>query len=233
MIDDTQRRLPGLLTVGDAAMRLGVTRGRVQHLIKAGDLDAKRVGGIWLIDEDSIERRLARQPAAGRSLTPASAWGLIFLADGLVPEWLDRHDRWRLRRFLPRLRSGELAARMVERGRRRHLRGHPGLLARFREDPALMLTGVSASEPLRLGLIGGMDTVEAYVDEDALDGLMRRHHLQPTDSPNVVLRVIPKFGWSREGLRVAPRSAVALDLLDDLEPRARQVGSDLLREIPS
>lgn len=95
-----------------------------------------------------------------------------------------------------------------------------------------MLTGVSASAPLQLGLVGGPDQVDAYVSEDMVDDIIRRHYLHPSEDPNVTLRVIPEFGWHWPAFRTAPRSAVGLDLLDDLEPRARQVGSELLRGIP-
>lgn len=228
MIDDTTRHLTGLLTAPEAAARLGVTRARVRQLVATGELQAQRVGDIWLVDEGSVERRIALQPKAGRRLGPASAWGLIFLADGLLPTWLDRHDRWRLRGYLPQLRTGEFAARMVNRGRPRRLRAHPGVLGRLREDSHLMLTGVSASAPLRLGLIGGEEEVEAYVSEVVLDDFMHRHYLRPSNEPNVTLRVVSEFGWQWPALRTAPRSAVGLDLLDSLEPRARQVGSELL-----
>ena len=43
------------LTVEDASKRLGVGRARVNQLIRSGMLAAEKVGGIWLIDEQSVE----------------------------------------------------------------------------------------------------------------------------------------------------------------------------------
>ena len=45
------------LTVEDASKRLGVGRARVNQLIRSGMLAAEKVGGIWLIDEQSASQR--------------------------------------------------------------------------------------------------------------------------------------------------------------------------------
>ena len=54
------------LTVEDASKRLGVGRARVNQLIRSGMLAAEKVGGIWLIDEQSVEARRNAAPKAGR-----------------------------------------------------------------------------------------------------------------------------------------------------------------------
>ncbi|MFV2065015.1 MAG: helix-turn-helix domain-containing protein [Chloroflexota bacterium] len=229
MFDDIQRGPAGYLTTPEAASMLSVSVARVRDLAARRELPAIKLGREWLIEKAAVERRMALEPRAGRRFTPARAWGLLFVADGMMPDWLSPQDRWRLSRFIPRLRAGDLRAQMVDRGRARPFRAHPGLLDGLRSDDALMVTGVSASVPLRLGLIGGDDGVEAYVSENALEDVVRRHYLRPTDDVNVVLRVVPCFGWAWPELRVAPSAAVALDLLDSPEPRARQVGQELLR----
>jgi hypothetical protein len=93
-----------------------------------------------------------------------------------------------------------------------------------------MLSGASGAAELRLGL-GGAEVVEGYVDEHGLSALISRHALRPSRQPNVVLRVVPSFLPSWPMARVAPRAAVALDLLDDDEPRVRQVGKELLERL--
>ncbi len=208
---------------------LSVSVARVRDLVARRELPAIKLGREWLIEKAAVEHRIALEPRAGRRFTPARAWGLLYLADGMMPDWLSPQDRWRLSSFIPRLRAGDLRAQLVARARARPFRAHPGLLDGLRSDEALMMTGISASAPLRLGLIGGDDSVEAYVSENALEDIARRHYLRPADDVNVVLRVAPSFGWTWPALRVAPSAAVALDLLDSPEPRARQVGHDLLR----
>jgi hypothetical protein len=44
----------------------------------------------------------------------------------------------------------------------------------------------------------------------------------------VILRVVPSFTETWPLARLAPLSAVALDLLDDPDPRARALGNQLL-----
>jgi len=102
------------------------------------------------------------------------------------------------------------------------------MLARLRDDRSLMVTGTTGASELRLGLIGGGDRVDAYVDANHLEPLVRRYHLRSSENTNVTLRVVPSFGWTWPSARVAPIPAIALDLLDDPEPRAQQVGNDLL-----
>ena len=46
-------------TVGEAAAMLGVSKRRVYALIEAGLLTAEKASGIWLVDEGSLEKRLA------------------------------------------------------------------------------------------------------------------------------------------------------------------------------
>jgi hypothetical protein len=94
-----------------------------------------------------------------------------------------------------------------------------------------MLTGASGASERRLGLIGGGGEVEAYVSEARLEALVRRHHLRPSADPNVTLRVVPQFTLEWRPDKLAPTSAIALDLLDSREPRARQVGDEVLRGI--
>lgn len=47
-----------MISSGEAANRLSVSVRRVQELVKAGQLDASKISGIWLIDEDSVEKRV-------------------------------------------------------------------------------------------------------------------------------------------------------------------------------
>lgn len=90
-----------------------------------------------------------------------------------------------------------------------------------------MLTGVTAAAELRLGLLAG-ETVDAYVDMGALATVVARYRLLESQEPNVILRAVPSFMSSWSPRHVAPRAAVALDLIEDDDPRGRQVGTELL-----
>jgi excisionase family DNA binding protein len=228
MFDDMSPPAPGYLTVIEAAQRLSVVPNTIRALIAKGELSAAKVGDQWLIPVGAVDHRLSVGPRHGRRLTPAGAWGLLFLSDGKPAPWLTPVARWRMKQHLARHRLDDLRARLVDRGRSRALRAHPSMLARLREDPALMLTGATAASELHLGLIGG-DHVEAYVDESKIDDVIRLYHLRPSREANLKLRVVPSFMDSWPPAKVAPISAIALDLLDDPDPRSQQVGEEMLR----
>lgn len=233
MVASTSRSPAPYLSTAQAAALMAVSQARVRALIARGDLRAIKAGHDWSVMRSDVEARAERISRGGRPLAPASAWGLFELADGRAPEWLDRHERWRISKFIPRLRSGELNERLVRRADRRTFHVHPGVIERLRADEALMLTGVSASAPLRLGLIGGPDRVEAYVGEREVEDVVRRHYLEPADDDaNVLLRVIPPLESPWPTREVAPSAAVALDLLEHPDPRAREIGHALLRGEP-
>ncbi len=90
-----------------------------------------------------------------------------------------------------------------------------------------MLTGVAAAAELRLGLLAG-ETVDAYVDEGVLPTVVATHRLRESQAPNVILRAVSSFMPSWPPSHVAPRAAIALDLIEDDDPRSRQIGSELL-----
>lgn len=54
------------MSAADAARALGVTRGRVSQLIKAGMLDTFDLNGRTWVTTDSVEARLADPPRIGR-----------------------------------------------------------------------------------------------------------------------------------------------------------------------
>jgi excisionase family DNA binding protein len=231
VIDDTLQIAPGHLTVAQAAERLGVTPTTVRALISAGVLPAKRLGHAWMIPSDAVELRRSRGSRHGRRFVPANAWALLFMAADMPAPWVDRHDRWRLRRYLETHRLIDIRAQLIHRGQPRSYRAHPGVVTALRTDPTLMLTGSTGASEARLGLVGGGGEVDAYVAAEALATVVHRHHLRPTREPNVTLRVVPDFGVAWPPLRIAPIPAIALDLLDSQEPRAQQVGTDLLTSL--
>jgi excisionase family DNA binding protein len=49
------------LSAADAAKRLGVTQRNVVYHIRAGNLPAQQIGGVWILREDAVTRYLARR----------------------------------------------------------------------------------------------------------------------------------------------------------------------------
>ncbi len=219
-----------LLAVSDTARELGVHESRVRALINAGELDAEKVGGRWLVDAATVSRRKRGQPSPGRPLSPRNAWALLLLASGEPPgEPLDSVSRWRLRQSLAHRDVGAMRTKLKSRGRPRYLRALPGELRALHAGDDLMLTGSSAASRYELGLLSP-DAIDAYVPAHALDNLIAEHALGATSSidANVTLRAVPDDAWPSPARRYAPLAAVALDLVDYPDSRSSRVGRELL-----
>jgi excisionase family DNA binding protein len=74
------------LSVAEAAEQLGVSPRRVRQLIDHEELDASRVGRIWMVHAGSVERRRLQPAAAGRPLDSQRVWSIALVADQLVEE---------------------------------------------------------------------------------------------------------------------------------------------------
>jgi len=228
MVDAISPR--GYLTVAQVAQRLGISVSRVNKLVRSGGLRSSHLGAITVIPEADVERRRALPPGDGRRLTPPNAWGILAMASGEHAPWLSPDTRYRLRGLLRRNGLDDLRARLADRGVPRGFRAHRSLLGRIRLDDDLTLTGHTAAAELRLGLLAG-DSIDAYVAHDALAKVVKRYGLQESQSPNVVLRVVPWAAASWPLARIAPKAAVALDLLESEDPRSGQLGKELLRRL--
>jgi excisionase family DNA binding protein len=55
-----------MLTVNQAAARLGVTPERVRAMIHSGTLEAERFGRVWTLPEAAVVERMLKSPRAGR-----------------------------------------------------------------------------------------------------------------------------------------------------------------------
>lgn len=228
MIEQRSTGADHYLSVSEAAAHLGVEPQAIRRLIRDGELPARKEIGRWIIPAAEVDKRRSLGPRAGRRFSPARAWGLIHLAGGQPAAWLNREARWRMERQLEARPIEALRWQLVARGRAHGYEAHPAAVDRLHDDPVLMLTGTAGAEAAGLGLVGSDRLVEAYVDAAQLDHVVKRYHLRPSLEPNVVLRPIPDFGWPPPRPAMAPTVAIALDLLENREPRARQLGRQLL-----
>lgn len=214
------------VSVPEAAARLGVTAGRVRQLVASGELNARRIGNVLLVDTESLDRRVQLGTLDGRRFSPRRAWGLLFLIDGLAAPWLDPVSRAKLRSFIAHHDLASLRPRLVTRAQRHQFRAHPSFLGAIRRDPGLMRTGVSAAYDVGADLIPG-DEFDAYLAADHLDTVVDKYKLRESREPNITLRTTPALtlGWPVRPF--APASVVAIDLADDPEPRAQEAARRL------
>ena len=226
-----------VVSVAQAAERLGVSVPRIHQRIADGSLVAERVGSQWVVDEQSL-LRVQERNRAGRPYSARSAWAIIAASqsgpDQARADGVPARVRMQLRRLLePALvpaaneeEVGVLAAslRSVLRNRaqRRLLRASPADLADLRVDVrwAMVLdpgaSGIASSE------------VEGYLGESQVDPLVRDHLLLDADGEaNVVLHVIP----DEQDPHPDSRLRLAADLAEHRRPREEARAARLLHEV--
>lgn len=227
----------GLVLVADAASRLGVSQQRIRALLATGDLTGQRIGALWLIDPESIERhRHSRQRGAGRPLAPHSAWAALLTAfdTETTPELAHTfHISGERRARVRGLRDRKVDEwRWLARRRADVLRYsvRSAYASRLVAEPDLIGVGRIAT----LGLVNNVDSIDAYVEASTADRLVTTYRLRRDPTGNVVLRTINVTDAaqieviSRQGL--TPH-VVAVDLLEDRDARASSAGRALLRDL--
>jgi len=219
-----------LISVPEAAEELHLDPSRVRALAGAGLLPAVKIGGRWAIERQALAQRGPGRP--GRPFVPQNAWALLFLASGIEVDWLGQSVHWRMREALSRHRLEDLLPRLRLRAELRRYRVHPGELGYLLDSPSLVLSGANAARSHKLRLVSANE-VDAYVRDRDLGGLEDEHSLAPAGlkSSNVAFRIVPDEAWQLDGQRYAPLAAVAVDLAEDPNPRARRSAEFAFRRL--
>ena len=220
------------LDVNQAAQLLSLRPRSVLRLIRDGELPARKEFGRWRILRSDVEVRRELGSRGGRRYSPAQAWGLIAIVSGGQAPWLDRVSRWRIERQLDDGRSlDELRSALAERGRAHRYAAHPDSIARLGGMTGAMLSGLPGAAASGAGVIASSEHYEAYLPASILAEAVREYDLREDLEGSVILRPVVAGALPRPWPDVAPRLAVALDLLESHDPRARQVGRELLAEL--
>ncbi len=196
--------------VPEASRLMGVSVARARRLAAEGRIDARLVGGRWLVDAAS----LPSAPRRSRPMSPRMAWALVVLSDGGKPDWVEPRESYRLRRALDRLAADDepellLRSWLASRGDRRRLSAPD--VQTLRSDARMVLSGLSDA---RAGL-SAAGYVEGYVQADDADAVIRDHLLIDAGrSADVVLHVSPLLPEVP-----VPLLLVAADLADHDGPR--------------
>ena len=231
-----------LVTVSEAAERLGVLPQRVRALVQAGELAAVRAQGVWLIDADSLARRtlladLGVTASSARPWSQTTVWVAMRALDddGALLSQLDRKARYRLRRRLDDADPASLLAAVRNRAGVVRVSVHPSRTDRLRE--LVVPSGITGAGMHGFGLTGD-DAVDGYLSADSLADARQALRVRDSDSGAHLLRVVDDEHLL-QGLEVAPRLAVAADLLDHaveggaIDERVSSMVRGLLEEIGS
>jgi excisionase family DNA binding protein len=215
-----------LLSVREAADRIGVGPVAVRQHIASGRLPAIKRGRSWWLDERAVQRMARQRAGGGRPLSPEMAWATLLLASGdeaAAEDMAGRARYWsRMRAWLRDHPLGEYAPRLRGRAEMEEFDVHPSELKRILGRPDVLATGISAGDVV--GLLGKASAVEVYAPAGRRHTIVDDHALMPGAGP-VRVRWVPDEVWpllDRDGDRRAPRAAVLLDLLENDDPRARR-----------
>lgn len=220
------------ISISEAARVLDLSTARVRAMASGGQLSASKIADRWLVERASVEQRKRRGAHEGRRFAPRNAWALLMLASEEEVEGIDPSVRSRMRRALALEGLGELAPRLERRAQVSLYRGHSGEICHLIDDPALMRSGISAAGSLGIGLVSGREA-DGYLPEAKLKRFIKEHALSPVEADgNVRLRVVPDEAWAILGGRsLAPEAVVALDLMEESDPRSAKAGAEVIKKL--
>jgi hypothetical protein len=205
------------LTVPEAAELLDVGPQRVHALVRAGELAAERAAGVWLVDADAVVRRsllntLGVMTASARPWSEPIAWAVMRALDGddTSIRALDRTSQVRVGERIRDASGERLLAAVRNRGTLVRVSVHPTRLDALRE--LVVPSGVVGAGVHGLGM-SGEDLVDGYVEASVLDRARTTLGVRESSTGAHILRVVAD-ARVLSGLDVAPRLAVAADLID-------------------
>ena len=186
-----------LVSLADASSILGVSSERVRQLVVAGDLPAQRFGNAWAVPMDAVVARRHSARSGGRPLGSDRAWRKI--VDGDID--LNRSGRYQRRAEVVRFEMSEADVESL-----------PGAVG-------ALMSGVRAAIEFGASLIVAGDR-DIYLSRSAFGRLDSLVAAVPDSLGRIRLRVVDDDVWGIiSGSGLAPRGAVALDLLDSADPR--------------
>lgn len=217
-----------MLTVEQAATRLGVSAQEVRRLVRAGALSAQRVGRMLVLSEDVVDERARLDIAPGRVLSAPVAWATLWELSGERADWLERSGRSRVQARLRSSDAEHLVAATRDRADRHELRVLPAYRDRVLAHEGVVAAGLTAADAVGADIVAAGATAEVYCSPGTLVELRRDLGLSDRGEPNLVVRV-PRFGeLPLTGRAHMPAAVVAVDLAESADVRTRRAGLDLL-----
>jgi len=220
-----------VLTVEQAATRLGVSAQEVRRLVRTGVLSARRVGRTLVLSEDVVDERARLDIAPGRVLSAPVAWATLWELSGERADWLERSGRSRVQARLRATDAERLVAATRDRADRHELRVLPAYRDRVLAHEGVVASGLTAADAVGADIVAAdAAAAEVYCTAGTLTGLRRDLGLSDRGEPNLVVRV-PRFdGLPLTGRAHMPGAVVAVDLTESADVRTRRAGLDLLAD---
>lgn len=195
-----------LVSLADASQLLGVSSERVRQLVVAGDLPGVRFGNAWAVPRGAVSARRQVSNRRGRPLGEKRVWQAIVSGDVDLSNVSRYRNRGEAERYS--MSAADAESLVSDRGAI-----ESGVAGAVFFGQLLQAEGADIDLYVPQQLHQVLGSVVAAV-EDPLG--------------SVVLRVVSDGVWadveaevlkSDDGRAIAPRAAVALDLMDSGDPR--------------
>ena len=187
-----------MISVHDAAERLGVSDRRVRAMIDSGRLRAQRLGRAWMIEPSALGG-VDGERSAGRPLNPDSAWAELLGG-----------------RQISGANAALLRSRYRGRSERHELDG-PDIEASL-NDPGVRRGGWVAAQSFDELLDDDRSQLNVvYVGASSYDAWRDRHWLVPSPSPRILAHVVgddTARALSSQPGRLVPARAAAVDIAE-------------------
>ena len=240
-----------LLSIDEAAARMGLHPAHVRRLVRVGELPGLKIGGRWLVTDDALRSRHRLKAQPGRPLSPAMAWAVLAAVEAGQRDKLgsaagrsaggrgepagadapDRRRRYRIRQLLSDAPSAERwAAWLRRRALPRRVWVHQGVLDRLGQDLRVHAGGPVAAAVAADG-VGG--PLLFYVAETDADHVVRDYRAVDEPDGQVLMMVVPKAVADAFGPPGEPVGAVVglVDMLSSADARERHVAAVRLAEL--
>lgn len=217
-------------TSAQVAERLGLTQRRIVELLGDRRIAGRQMSdGTWLIDSDSVLRyENAHRGHAGREMSPASAWGLLWALSEKPAPWLAPHTKSRIRNRLAHQDAEGLARAVATRTRAHRYRSAnteriiPDVIATGRLALSLFAQVAPPTAGLR-DLVGDSRRVAGYVPVgETMENFARTHFMRAdTGGQDVLYENTLPIEYKSE---VMPIAVIAADLALSIDARERSAG---------
>lgn len=216
------------VTATEAAHYLGVSRNRVQSLLKSGRLvSCGSIGRSVIIEPRSLHKVRSEHQGQGRAWSPKTSWSVLHLLSG---NSIERADNRVAAQRLAHCDFETLPSKLRSRSTVKTYAGSMTAQRILRE--ALPATGTHALMDTAVAQRFGASFIEHGADVYATHAqaaeLSSCLNLVEDPAGAITLRVFEDSPF-REG--TVPEAAVALDLLGSENPRAQAVGLQVFSDL--
>ncbi|WP_024796117.1 hypothetical protein [Tomitella biformata] len=218
------------MTSAEAAEVLGVSSRQVARLVAGGQvLRTRTVGRTFLLDEASVRRVQRESAGSGRAWAEPTCWAALAVLSGQPAQWLGPSARTRLAHRLRKAGAGDLAAATRRRAVAHRFAGRPGILPELREYVVASGRDAAWASNDRFRLAGPSEIAEGYAHVENIPMIVAEFALAPDPGGNIVLRGVRSADGFDMG--ATPIAAVAVDLMESLDPLERASGQRVLSEL--